>query len=199
MAKRILLISLTAFLVIGGSLLAVNGLVDRKSMQVDETGWAFSAQLNQDLLYSYADEEAMYEQAIEEKLGFNLSDQDVTGEVDVVLTEVRRVEDHVLEGEGQAYFTTDEFEFDLEFDEAQVYQIEGEETGVIRGMSIDGEFTTVSGELDMLSFNMYWNPVTEEVYAVGSVGFVTNYGMLAFGEPFVEQDEFSSESLIDFE
>ncbi|MDQ0350250.1 hypothetical protein J2R98_000053 [Alkalibacillus filiformis] len=198
MVKRSLIIIVTAFLLIGGSVMAVNAWMTDESMYVDETGWAFYAELNEELMQQFSEEDVMYRQALEEKVDYDFSDQ--YGAIEVVLTEVRREEGnpHILIGEGHAYFQTNDFIFETDFDDVQVYQIEGEE-GPIRGMSIDGEFTTAEGELDMLSFNTYWSPETGKVYAVGSVGFVTNYGMLAFGDPFVDQDDFSEENLIEFE
>lgn len=201
MVYRILSIFSLSFGLVWGSLTIVDAYSDPLNVltDVNDTGWQFGAEINENLLMERNQDQADFETALASKMNLDLNQSDVTGSMAITLTELRHMEDtKAIEGDGEAAFEFGDYTFTIPFEEQEIYQIEHNGSS-IRALSLDEEYETANGEPDMININAYWKPSTDDVYVVGSVGFVTNLAEIVFGQKFITPEEFNQSQLVEIE
>ncbi|MET3683294.1 hypothetical protein ABID56_001389 [Alkalibacillus flavidus] len=200
MILRSVLIVFMSFSLVWGSLTIVDAYSDARNIltDVNDSGWQIGAQLNPELVYEQNESQQQLNQALQDKMSVSLDDSELNGSMTVTLTELRQLDDtKAISGDGQAIFEVGDYTFSVPFESKEVYQIDHEGERV-RAFSLDEQYETANGSVDMINMNIYWQPATDDVYVVGSVGFVTNLAELAFGEPFITPQEFLEGERIEF-
>ncbi|WP_188205529.1 hypothetical protein [Alkalibacillus aidingensis] len=203
MSKKLIIIAaILVLLVIGTVTIATSQTGEDPFMEVSDSGWEISAKMNTDIMNEVASQTSMYVEPIQEKLGIDMRDEDTKGKLEVLINHREKIEDnpYSLKASGQATMEIEEDTYSMEFENVQIYQIKDDEDGRILGMSIDEQIENIKGEEDYVSFNLYWNEETQQVYSVGSAGDAEEHGILSFGEYFAEfEDLFTEGRLVEFD